>query len=96
MDRPERRAEPRQKVDLRCWVIEREQMTRFAHLCDVSRQGALIRTALPPSTGTVVTLRLPDEDAGWRETQAEVMWAAAGIRGRGGVMGVRFISVSAD
>lgn len=80
---------------LRCWVIDKH-VERFVSLADLSTQGARVLTATPPSVGERVELRfdLPSSV----ETliaKGRVVWRAEGFRGRGGVMGLAFDSVSA-
>lgn len=103
--RGERRSEPRTAVEFRCWVVENAgEVRRFAHLTDLSEAGALVRTALPPASGSLITLSLRlgdlrprDQDpaaapAPWQDAEAVVVWAIDGVRGRGGIMGVRFVA----
>ncbi len=92
---------------LRCWVID-TNVERFVALADVSQRGARVLTATPPGVGERVELRfeLPTElPTGPRApvagadtviAQGRVVWRAEGFRGRGGVMGLAFESVSRD
>ncbi len=91
--RQEQRLGRRREGPLRCWV-EDGQVDRFASLADLSREGARLFTVAPPPVGERVTLRMRLRPEGTEVcAEARVVWRAAGAHGRGGVMGVRFVSV---
>jgi hypothetical protein len=65
---------------------------RYAQLADVSATGARIVTAAPPQAGSLVRLRFDSAAArSGVDSLARVVWATAGYRGRGGMIGVEFL-----
>ncbi len=66
---------------------------RFVSLADLSLDGARVLTLAPPGVGEKVELRLklPGDPL---VVTAHVVWRAEGFRGRGGVLGLAFDSVS--
>ena len=81
------------RTPLRCWLID-ATAERYVSLADLSRDGARVLTSTPPSVGEHVELRvsLPGEPL---VVTGHVVWRAEGFRGRGGVMGLAFDSISA-
>ena len=70
-------------------------MDRYASLADISLDGARLFTAAPPLVGRRVSLRFLLRARGVEvRAEARVAWRSEGFRGRGGVMGVQFVSIS--
>ena len=90
----EQRHHERRATPLRCWIID-SRAERFVSLADLSLSGARVLAAAPPEVGERVVLRftLPTSPVPVVAT-AKVVWRAEGFRGRGGVMGLAFESVS--
>jgi hypothetical protein len=90
----EQRAAVRRPAPLRCWIID-AKAERFVQLADLSLSGARVLAAAPPEVGERVVLRfqLPTSSLPI-VCRAHVVWRAEGFRGRGGVMGLAFESVS--
>ena len=80
------------RTPLRCWLID-ATAERFVALADLSLDGARVLTLAPPGVGERVVLRL-DLPGDPLVVNAHVVWRAEGFRGRGGVMGLAFDSVS--
>jgi len=79
---------------VRCWVSDGE-VDRYASLADISLDGARLFTAAPPVVGRRVTMRFLLRAKGTEVlAEARVVWRSEGFRGRGGVMGVQFLSIS--
>ncbi len=92
--RPEQRASRRKVVPVRCWIVD-GKVERYASLADISLDGARLLTASPPLVGTTVTMRFRLHCKGNEvSAEARVVWRSEGFRGRGGVMGVEFISLT--
>lgn len=90
----EQRGSVRKQAKLRCWVIDKN-VERYVSLADLSASGARVMTATPPSVGERVELRFDLPSAlEPLVAQGRVVWRAEGFRGRGGVMGLAFDSVS--
>jgi hypothetical protein len=93
--RAEQRANRRRNVPVRCWVSDGD-VDRFASLADISLDGARLFTAAPPVVGRRVSLRFSLRPRGAEvRAEARVVWRSEGFRGRGGVVGVQFASISA-
>lgn len=90
----EQRASVRKQTPMRCWLID-ATAERYVSLADLSLQGARVLTATPPGVGERVVLRLslPVSNEPLIVT-GRVVWRAEGFRGRGGVMGLAFDTVS--
>ena len=64
-------------------------------LADISLDGARLFTAAPPVIGRRVSMRFLLRAQGIEvRAEARVVWRSEGFRGRGGVMGVQFLSIS--
>ena len=92
--RSEQRVNRRRNVPVRCWVSDGE-VDRYASLADISLDGARLLTAAPPSVGRRVSMRFSLRSKGAEvRAEARVVWRSEGLCGRGGVMGVQFVSIS--
>jgi hypothetical protein len=81
------------QAPLRCWLID-ATAERYVSLADLSLDGARVLTLAPPGVGEKVVLRLDNVPGEPLVVTARVVWRAEGFRGRGGVMGLAFDSVS--
>ena len=90
----EQRHHVRRSTPLRCWLVD-GKAERFVSLADLSLSGARVLAAAPPEVGERVVLRfnLPTSPVPV-VANARVVWRAEGFRGRGGVLGLAFDSVS--
>lgn len=90
----EQRYHERRATPLRCWIVD-AKAERFVSLVDLSLSGARVLAAAPSEVGERVVVRftLPTSPVPVVAT-ARVIWRAEGFRGRGGVMGLAFESVS--
>ncbi len=85
---------PRRPSSVRCRVSDGE-VERFTRLANISFGGARVITASPPNAGTEVAIRFKlRHDGPAIESRARVVWRVEGFRGRGGMMGVAFESLS--
>jgi len=90
----EMRSSPRRSAQVRVRISEPD-MVRYTLLADIGMGGARLVTAAPPAIGQKLGLRFrlraegPDVSA-----EAVVVWRSEGLRGRGGLVGVEFASVS--
>jgi hypothetical protein len=93
----EQRSSPRRTVLLRCRIdgSSTDGVERHTRIADLATGGARIFTASPPALGEILTVSFRLTDAGPQiDTQARVVWRSEGFRGRGGVIGVEFVTVS--
>ena len=90
---PQRRAHPRRPAAARC-VVSDGIVERHTRLADLSSAGARIATAIPPEVGAQIQLVLLPGLGDPIVLNAIVVWRSEGFRGRGGVMGVRFVGNS--
>ena len=91
--RVEQRHSRRRRAFIRCWVND-ALARRYVRLIDVGLEGARVELALPPPVGDEVEIRFAFRPGGVVvRARGEVVWRTMGFRGRGGVMGVRFVEI---
>lgn len=92
----EQREGKRRAVLIRCRLQgSHDAVERFTRIADLGPGGARIFTATPPGVGELLAITFRLSSAGATVvTEARVVWRSEGYHGRGGVIGVEFVTVS--